>query len=212
MPKPVKKDPARWHHEDLRRALLAEALATIEKEGVHAVNIRQLAVRTGVSPAAPYHHFPTREALLVALASEGFHLLGQAMREDAAGEKEPLGRLAALGRGYVRFALEHPGYFRVMFLGEVKRAETETLAREGAQAFALLEEAVVACQQARVAPQGNPGPLVLLAWSAVHGMASLWVDSSGKLDLPISRADAIRVVADTVAALFREARKASLSG
>jgi AcrR family transcriptional regulator len=211
MPKVVKKDPARWHHQDLRRALLSEALGMIEKEGVHAVTIRQLAVRTGVSTAAPYHHFPTREALLVALAIEGFSLLAQTMRDEAAGEQEPMGRLAALGRGYVRFALDHPGYFRVMFLGEVKRAETEPLAREGARAFSMLEEAVVACQQARVAPQGNPGPLVLLAWSAVHGMASLWVDSAGKLDLPISRADAIRVVADTVAALFREARKAKVS-
>lgn len=205
MTRPVRKNPTRWHHPDLRRALLAAALTAIEKKGVDAVNIRQLAARTGVSTATPYHHFASRQALLVALAADGFQLLQTTMHDEAERHEDPIERLAGLGRGYVRFALQHPGYFRVMYLPEVKRSEDPALVLQGGLAMTMLEDTVIACQQAGLAPAGNPRPLVLLAWSAVHGMATLW--SAGSLEPGLSREEAEQTVANTVAALIRAARK-----
>src|SRR6478672_7153397 len=97
-----------YHHGNLRPALLRAATKTLEKEGVGALSLRDLARRAGVSHNAPYRHFPDRESLLAALAADGFEKLGQAMRGQ--GGKE-------MGEAYVRFALEHPQLFRLMFGG-----------------------------------------------------------------------------------------------
>ena len=82
-------------------------------------------------------------------------------------------RLEALGLAYVTFAVSSLGYFRVMFHGDSKSfGPTEA----GLRAFHILRDAVVACQQAGQAPKGEAIGLVLVAWSAVHGFATLWVD------------------------------------
>ena len=78
-----------------------------------------------------------------------------------------------LGRAYIAFAVSRPGHFRVMFHGEAKSSRPT---EPGLRAFHLLRDAVLACQEAGTAPAGDPGALVLTAWSAVHGFATLWVD------------------------------------
>ena len=102
-----------YHHGDLRPALLRAAAKILEKEGTGAISLRELARRTGVSHTAPYRHFADREALLAALAEEGFALLGgdlegKAWREQAV--------------AYVRFALANPERFRLMFTRPVPAA------------------------------------------------------------------------------------------
>ena len=117
-------------------------------------------------------------------------------------------RLEALGRAYVSFAISHPGYFRVMFHGD---AMASGPTGPGLRAFDLLRSAVVACQQAGAAPEGDPAPLVLTAWSAVHGLATLWVDGAlpfegmdpGRLAPEIGR-----MVASMFAALARDSGEA----
>ncbi len=125
---------------------------------------------------APYHHFANREELLTAIADEGFGLLEAELigGRDAAGA-EASARLEALGRGYVNFAVSCPGYFRVMFHGDAKSSGPTA---SGLRAFHLLRDAVLACQEAGTAPAGDPGALVLAAWSAVHGFATLWADGA----------------------------------
>src|SRR5262245_65147086 len=104
-----------YHHGDLPPALLKAAGKILEKEGVGGLSLRELARRAGVSHNAPYRHFPDREALLAALAAEGFAMLGSAQREAAAAAG-----LRGMGEAYVRFALAHPQRFRLMFGGQVK--------------------------------------------------------------------------------------------
>jgi AcrR family transcriptional regulator len=164
-----------YHHGDLRRTLLDVSIAVIDKHGVDALNLRELALRAGVSSGAPYHHFAQREALFAAIAEEGFGYLEEAMiRERDAAPDDATSRLAALGRAYVSFATAHRGHFRVMFRGDL----IGELVQAKPRAFQLLWEAIEDCQQAGVAPSGDPQPLVLTAWSTVHGLATLWIDGA----------------------------------
>jgi AcrR family transcriptional regulator len=208
----VRKKPGEWHHRDLRHALLTAAAQVIEKGGVESLTMRALAARTGVSSGAPYHHFRNRDALLAALAGEGFRRLCEAMELEALGTAGPLARLAGLGRGYIRFAQAHPGYFRVMFLEAVKRERDATLEREGTRALALLREAIGDCQKTGKAPAGDPLPWVLLAWSAVHGAANLSVDGSLRFDNSLSQPRAERAVTGSLGALLRLAATHEVPG
>src|SRR5262245_4881527 len=104
-----------YHHGDLRRALLDAALELVSSKGVQALTLREVARRAGVTHAAPYHHFPSKEALFAAVATEGFRDLAAAMRAALSGRRGPFASLRAIGVAYVRFATEHPAHFRIMF-------------------------------------------------------------------------------------------------
>jgi AcrR family transcriptional regulator len=168
------KRKADYHHGDLRRALIDTAVKAIARHGVDSLSLRELAARSGVSPGAPYHHFASRSELLSSIAEEGFARLEARLiaARDAAPD-DASARLQALGLAYVSFAVSAPGYFRVMFHGDAKSSgPTEA----GLRAFHLLRDAILACQEAGRAPKGDLTALVVLAWSAVHGFATLWVD------------------------------------
>src|SRR6201997_5846248 len=97
-----------YHHGDLRAAILAEAASLVAERGPDRVSLRELAREAGVSHAAPAHHFTDRRGLFTALAAQGFELLAVALADA-----RPRFLDAALA--YVRFAIEHPGHYRVMF-------------------------------------------------------------------------------------------------
>jgi AcrR family transcriptional regulator len=166
-----------YHHGDLRRALIEASLALIAEEGFSALTLREVARRAGVTHAAPYRHFPDKEALLAAVAEEGFRAMTTLMRERMDKESGPVERLSACGVAYVLFAVQHPAHFRVMFGPHfTKPADHAELAKEGSNAFGLLVQNIVQCQQAGVMLEGEPMPLAVMAWSQVHGLASLLVD------------------------------------
>jgi AcrR family transcriptional regulator len=168
------KRKAGYHHGDLHRTLIETAAKAIAKRGVGSLNLRELAARAGVSAGAPYHHFASRDELLASIAQDGFTRLEAELiaARDAAPDSAGA-RLEAIGLAYVTFAVSAPGYFRVMFHGASKPSgPTEA----GLRAFHILRDAVLACQEAGQAPKGDVTALVLVAWSAVHGFATLWVD------------------------------------
>jgi len=150
-----------YHHADLRPALLAAARRMLERGGPEAVSLREVARRAGVSHNAPYRHFADRGALLAALAAQGFDELAAAMAK-AATAAEGSKRLGALGTAYVRFALDRPDLFRLMFGGRVRAADHPTLAEAGKRAYALL------AQEAQLGP--------IRSWALVHGLAHLLLD------------------------------------
>ncbi|SRR6185503_4140528 len=102
-----------YHHGELRPALLRAAAKILEQEGREAISLRDLARRAGVSHAAPYRHFADRQALLAALADEGFALLTQAL------QGKPWREQAV---AYVRFGLANPERFTLMFTRPVPDA------------------------------------------------------------------------------------------
>lgn len=170
-----------YHHGALREALLQATLELIETDGIGAVSLRQVARAAGVSPGAPYHHFPDRAALLTALSDEGFRLLAAALTQASATKTTPTEGLEAILNAYVDFAKANPAYFRLMFRPELtKPHKGDSGAEAGEAAFDVLVNTVDECLAARVMRPDDKNVLAITLWSLVHGYASLWLD--GQLD------------------------------
>jgi AcrR family transcriptional regulator len=185
----------------LRDTLVEAATVLIARKGPQGLSLREVARRAHVSEAAPYWHFADREALLAAVAERGFVEMTKGMMEIWARVVDPGERLRALGIGYVRFALAHPSYLRVMFGSEVPdKAAHPSLKEAGERTFELLVQAIAECQAVGQARGGDPVELAVAAWSIVHGLAALLVD--GKLKEHIRSAKEAERLAERVTALF----------
>lgn len=149
-----------YHHGDLRRAVLTAALDVIGSDGPAALSLRDLARRAGVSHAAPAHHFKDRTGLLTAVAAEGFGLLAATLA-DATGLRDA-------GVRYVRFAMDHPAHFQVMFQPDLHRPEDPALQEARSRAGDRLREAVTG-----VVGTDDPRLAGVAAWSLAHGFATL---------------------------------------
>ncbi len=212
VPSGGKRAARRYHHGDLRRALLDASLDLVRKNGLEALSLREAARRAGVSSGAPYHHFPSRNDLIAAIAEEGFGLMAgtmtEAVREVPDGDR--LGAFEAIGRGYVRFALAHPAHFQAMFRALPR--DYPRLREAAAPVYALVAGGIRDLQAAGAAPAGDPEPLVLLAWAAAHGTADLaqrGAVGNPRSPLPFDRADVGRVMARALAGLFERAAPAA---
>jgi AcrR family transcriptional regulator len=158
-----------YHHGDLRRALLAAAVAAIGESGPAALSLRDLARRAEVSHAAPAHHFRDKAGLLTALAVEGFNLLADTLTPV----REETGSLLEIGVAYVRFAVDHRAHFEVMFRPELYDWDSPELAAARRRARDSLQAGIAALPDA---PAGRDARLAgLAAWSIVHGFATLWL-------------------------------------
>ena len=143
------KDDSSYHHGDLRAALIKAATAEIERGGHENLSLRELADSVGVSRGAPYRHFADRRALLAAVAADGFERLTAIYRKAMMGSgKTPQDRLAAAGRGYLRFAAKRPQMFRLMFVSDLLGGGTippdAALAKAAGEAYFVFERLVAA--------------------------------------------------------------------
>ncbi len=171
-----------YHHGALRTALLEAAETVLTERGSQGFTLRECARRAGVSHAAPAHHFGDVAGLLTALAQAGFDRLAAtiAAERDTAPPGDARARLAAAGRGYVRFACEWPQLFRLMFGdGRLDRADP-ALAAAGHAAFTLLIDAVTAAHPGTTSSDPDVRSRTVRAWALVHGLAFLVLD--GQLD------------------------------
>ncbi len=190
-----------YHHGNLRRALLDEALALIAEKGVEGLSLREVAARVGVSHAAPYHHFADKTALVHALAHEGMSLMDDQMAaaEEASGS-DPKERLLGIGMAYVIFAVERPDYYAAMNAPEINNPDAQVDALQPPEAqgntWQRLLNAIVACQETGEMPQGDPVILGVYLWSLVHGLAELW--RNGPLSLMPQAADGLEPLARSV--------------
>jgi AcrR family transcriptional regulator len=197
-----------YHHGDLRHALLEAALDLVTTQGVEAFSLREAARELGVSPAAAYRHFADKAALLQALALEGLGRLALAMEramERAHGAPGSPARaaaeLAAVGEAYLEFAVRHPAHFRVMFgpycpHGELEEVPPEA-APHGRDPFQILVDALDALVATGAVPGAARQGAEVVAWSAVHGLASLIVSGSLLLS-PAERAQSLALVLRSV--------------
>lgn len=184
-----------YHHGDLRRAVLAAAVAAIPDVGPAGLSLRDLARRAGVSHAAPAHHFGDKAGLLTAVAVEGYELLAEALTAAQQSTDDFL----ELGVAYVRFAVEHRAHFEVMFRPDLyHRRDPDLLVAQERAGAALYAGA-------GSVPTGRRGEDVrvagVAAWSLVHGFASLWLTGAVPADLGDDPEAAARAVAGV---LFRE--------
>ena len=167
--------PRGYHHGDLREALVSAGARVVARRGAGALSLRALARETGVSPRAPYRHFADKEALLAAIAEQGFARFGAALagaldRHAGAPQDE---RLRGLAAAYMEFSAEHAHLVELMFGHAFPRRSRRhpTLHRLALATFATLEAEV-----ARVIPGRSTRDRALAAtaaWALVHGLADL---------------------------------------
>jgi AcrR family transcriptional regulator len=165
------KDARPYHHGDLPRALLEAALQAILEVGPAAVSLRDLARRTGVSHAAPAHHFGDKAGLLTAVAADGFRRLAATLRDTY----EATDSFLEVGVAYVRFAVTHRAHFEVMFRPELYHTDDPDLVQARDAARALLYPPA-----AEAANEGGADDVraAVAAWSLVHGLATLWLNQN----------------------------------
>lgn len=193
-----------YHHGDLPAALLAAVESAVADCGISGVSLRDVARRAGVSHSAPAHHFGSKAGLLTAFATAGYQLLAESVIKEiaAADTADGAAELAAIGRGYVRFAVGHPAHFEVMFrLDSLDSGNAEFVAASEA-AYGLLTATVERCRAAGRLHARSPEVVAVSAWSLVHGLSALWI--SGRLPERIAEQDPRRLAA-AVSELFVEA-------
>lgn len=162
----------RYHHGDLRRALLEAAVAAITERGPTALSLREVARRVGVSHAAPIHHFGDKPGLMTAVAEQGYRLLAQELRSAW----ENTGSFLEVGVAYVRFAVRRRAHFEVMYRPDLYRPEDPALVAAKRAAAGLLYGPVASVGSE---DQGFDRRLAgLAAWSLVHGLATLWLNGN----------------------------------
>jgi AcrR family transcriptional regulator len=134
--------PKPYHHGDLRRVLIDAALRLAEEGGPAAVSVREAARRAGVSPGAPFRHFPSRDALMMAVAEEAqrrFRLELEAALAPVPAD-DPLARFRALGLGYLRWAMQNPEHFEVISNGRLfDHDHAATVSRDNSELIAMTE-------------------------------------------------------------------------
>jgi AcrR family transcriptional regulator len=170
-----------YHHPDLRRALLDAALILLREEGIKGFSLRKAAARAGVSHAAPYRHFSSKDDLIAALMLEGNRRLATALNAARDSTPGPAAlRLMALGRAYLDFARENVEHLAIMFSGEgMSVAMALAAPPPGAvfteyDSFAPLETTVRECQaEGSLDPEAGSGALAMATWSQIHGLALL---------------------------------------
>ncbi len=167
-----------YHHGDLRRALVRAALDLLKEEGTDGLTVRAAARRAGVTHTATYRHFPSKDALLAAVAEEGFRSLERALRRSLAAKREPVERLVAMAVAYVDFARRQPASFRLMLgPGAPNKAAYPSLEAAARATFAILVEAISGCQAEGRMRSAPPVRLATAAWATMHGLASLVADT-----------------------------------
>jgi AcrR family transcriptional regulator len=171
--RPRVKPPGRYHHGELREALLNAAEWLLARRGTEALSLRDVARRAGVSHAAPYHHFAGLDELLAALAERSFLQLGAAMQSGVdAHPGDARAQLLAIAAAYVDFARLRPARFRLMF-GPVLASHRQR--HPGLQRAADIAFAVLLNAATRFDPAAGP-LLALTGWSLAHGVSHLALD------------------------------------
>ena len=165
------KAVGRYHHGDLHRALLEAAMDAIDEEGPQRFSLRALAQRLNVSHAAAYRHFRNKDALLQAVAIEGLWRLAAILQESGQGVQGVAETMLRGALAYVRFGLDNPGLYQVMFS---RTTQDHPASRQAAdEVLAVSAKLIVQAQQAGQVRSGDPYEQARAAWAMVHGLLDL---------------------------------------
>jgi len=186
-----------YHHGNLKEALVTTALEMLDKEGLEAITLRELASRLGTSRSAIYRHFKGKDDLMRAVILEGFKKLDEAIAPHFDAIQRPmLERFHAMGASYTTFATTNPNLYRLLFGPEMSQereevcqeerpdlhqllnntADEHIVAKEPDDAFHRLVKIIVEAQSAGVFKAGDPVLLATTIWSMLHGLSMLAID------------------------------------
>lgn len=181
--KPSAKPTAKpsYHHGNLPEALRRAAIELANQGKLGSLSLRAVARQAGVSAAAPYRHYPSREALLAAVAAEGYDMRNATTRAALVPlEGESIEQFLEAGVQYVLFAHNHPGHYTIMSSPEIADPTGYPDLREASTASSqILMDTVRACQLEGLLADADARDIAAAAWASVHGLAALI--SSGQL-------------------------------
>lgn len=193
-----KKKKKSYHHGHLRSALIEGAIELIAERGRAEFTLRELARRLGVTHAATYHHFRDKDALLAAVAEEGYRAMGahlEALSQEAS--DDPIEKMRAMGVGYVRFALENQAHFRVMFGHKFADISAYPSMKEVGEATKSLMMTLVSQGQQEGLYKDCPlDELIATCWATVHGLALLTIN--GHFDDQLEESDDLDAFVQTI--------------
>ncbi|MFT3707827.1 MAG: TetR/AcrR family transcriptional regulator [Archangium sp.] len=155
-----KKPQSRYHHGDLKTALLESAWTVVARRGLEELSLRAVADGLGVSHSAPAHHFSDKGALVAALKVEAWRRFADALQPSVSKG------LRALGRAYLRFARANPRQVQLMFSGGEEN-------EHGARAWSALRSCVERSLPSGTRSEAELDALARAAWATVHGLATL---------------------------------------
>jgi AcrR family transcriptional regulator len=163
----------KYHHGDLRNALIEIAAELLAEDGLHALSLRKMAQRAGVSHNAPYMHFADKEAVLAAIAEEGFRLLAiEVASAVAQAGNSARQRLIAASNAYVCFALNHSNHLQVMFRPS-DLTKYPSLLEASQASLNQLFELVKSGQENGELRSGDTHKMTKAIWTMVHGIAAI---------------------------------------
>ncbi len=196
------KDKVSYHHGDLRQSLITATLELIRSNGPEKFSMTDACKQAGVSKAAPYRHFSSREALLEAVIEYGFNQMTIAMQK-ASDELEPGSneRIIALGITYVKFAIAEPELFRLMF-GEKLKPLNECNEPMGKGTFQLLLDQIII--RTGFSDIDKLMEVAFPLWTFVHGAATLTIDNSYQMIYPDTNTE--EMIQSTTGMLLSEFR------
>jgi AcrR family transcriptional regulator len=173
----------RGEGETLRDDLLAATeRLMIETGSADGVSIRAIADAVGVTPPSIYLHFPDKESLILAVCERHFETFDAVIEQAGASTNDPVESLRRRGRAYVRFGLENPEPYRILFMTRTDGAQQrDVVIGAGARAFQHLVDAVQRCIDGGAFRRVDPVLAATGVWTAVHGVTSLLISMPGSL-------------------------------
>ncbi len=168
-----------YHHGDLKGALIKAGLDIIAESGIESLTIRSAAQKTGVSHAAPYRHFGSKDEFLVSIALDGFEKLASTVGKNTSASADgPTEKLAAICRAYITFAWQNREQYRIMF-GPYIRDKVKHADFYGAydRAFQRLKSVLEEYGRSRKGQQPDTSMTALAVWSLIHGYSMFLIDN-----------------------------------
>jgi AcrR family transcriptional regulator len=165
----------KYHHGDLKNALIEAGIRILAKEGVGGLSLRKVAKQAGVSHSAPYAHFADKQSLIAAISTEGFRrLYVQLDAAVLAHKRNPKRQLTEGARAYIQFALDNTDTFKIMFSGALeKEKDYPSFVEISHKTFERVADIVRACQDAGVLRPAPPEIMAVTVWGQLHGIVSL---------------------------------------
>lgn len=165
----------KYHHGDLKNALIKAGVEILAKEGVGGLSLRKVAQRAGVSHSAPYAHFPDKQSLIAAISTEGFNQLYTELEAAISlYPKNPKKQLVEGIKAYIHFAEKNTDTFKIMFSGVLeKEKDYPSFVEISSKTFRLVVDVVQACQVAGILPAAQADLMAISVWGQVHGIISL---------------------------------------
>lgn len=195
----MKKSKSTYHHGNLAESLLDAVDEIASKFGLEAVTLRACAKLVGVSPSSAFRHYSDKRTLMTAFAARALIKLSDAMAvAQEKSHQNGENAFVAVGLAYVEFALDHPAFFRAMWNDETVYATAEIYVDAANGLSAHLKGGF-----ADTIEDSDPNSFSseeLLAWSAVHGLANLFVD--GPIGNGLSKPNKVKMAKDMIGALM----------